>query len=76
MGQRGLWFSKDSQSGNKDTEHSEDNMLNNRRENYILKNENKEGKAINQHQSGQADVPTDKILSDEYNKHDEDNEIV
>lgn len=53
--------------------HSEDNLPN--IENLDSENENEEeDKAMNKQQSGQADIPAEEMLSDEYYEQDEDNQ--
>lgn len=75
MGQReGSDPAKDSQSGYKEAYHSEDNLSHDRSEKFDSENENEEDKEMNKHQSGQADVPADEMLSDEYYEQDEDNQ--
>ncbi|KAG7583704.1 Helicase superfamily 1/2 ATP-binding domain [Arabidopsis suecica] len=77
MGQReGSDPAKDSQSGYKEAYHSEDNLSNDRSEKLDSENENEneENNEMNTHQSGQADVPADEMLSDEYYEQDEDNQ--
>jgi chromodomain-helicase-DNA-binding protein 1 len=80
MGQReGSDPAKDSQSGYKEAYHSEDNHSNDRSEKLDSENENdneneEEDNEMNKHQSGQADVPADEMLSDEYYEQDEDNQ--
>ncbi|KAL1216926.1 Protein CHROMATIN REMODELING 5 [Cardamine amara subsp. amara] len=75
MGQReGSDSAKDSQSGHKEVYHSEDNLSNDRSGKLDSENENEEDKEMNKHQSGQADVPADEMLSDEYYEQDEDNQ--
>ncbi|XP_010424364.1 PREDICTED: protein CHROMATIN REMODELING 5 [Camelina sativa] len=75
MGQReGSDPAKDSQSGYKEAYHSEDNLSNERSEKLDSENENDEDTEMNKHQSGQADVPADEMLSDEYYEQDEDNQ--
>uniref|UniRef100_A0A1J3GJM0 Protein CHROMATIN REMODELING 5 n=1 Tax=Noccaea caerulescens TaxID=107243 RepID=A0A1J3GJM0_NOCCA len=75
MGQReGSDSAKDSQSGYKEADHSEDNLSNDRSEKIDSENENEEDKAMNKRQSNQADVLADEMLSDEYYEQDEDNQ--
>lgn len=75
MGQReGSDSAKDSQSGYKEADHSEDNLSNDQSEKIDSENENEDDKAMNKRQSGQADVPADEMLSDEYYEQDEDNQ--
>ncbi|CAN8257999.1 unnamed protein product [Cochlearia groenlandica] len=75
MGQReGSESAKYSQSEYKDEYQSEDNHSNDLSNKLDSENENDDDKAMNQRQSGQADVPADEMLSDEYYEQDEDNQ--
>lgn len=65
---------KDSQSGYKDADHSEDNISNDRSDKVESENENEKQKALNKRQGVLADVPADEMLSDEYYEQDEDNQ--
>ncbi|CAH8375085.1 unnamed protein product [Eruca vesicaria subsp. sativa] len=67
MGQR-----EGSHSGYKDVEHSEDNLSNS--EKLDSENEHDEDRAMNKQQGGQADIPAEEMLSDEYYEQDEDNQ--